>query len=63
MRNLAERIDHSRNAGADAEALGTSSAGLAKFAMPLRGLAPAENLAGVDRELQQLSQKIDELGA
>src|SRR5438270_712685 len=29
--------------------------------MPLRGLAPAENLSGVDRELQQLSQKIDGL--
>ena len=27
----------------------------------LRGLAPAENLSAVDRELQQLSQKIDVL--
>ena len=61
MRNLAERIDRSRNAGADEAALASVERGLAEVRDALRGLAPAENLAGVDHELQQLSQKIDGL--
>jgi localization factor PodJL len=61
MRSLAERIDRSRNAGADEAALASVERGLAEVRDALRGLAPAENLAGVDHELQQLSQKIDGL--
>jgi len=61
MRNLAERIDRSRYAGADEAALASVERGLAEVRDALRGLAPAENLAGVDHELQQLSQKIDGL--
>ncbi len=61
MRTLADRIDHSRNAGADGAVLASIERGLAEVRDALRGLAPAENLPGVDRELQQLSQKIDGL--
>ena len=61
MRKLAERIDHSRNAGADASGLVNIERGLAEVRDSLRGLAPADNLPGIDRELQPLSQKIDEL--
>jgi localization factor PodJL len=61
MRKLADRIDHSRNAGADGAALASVEHGLAEVRDALRGLAPAENLPAVDRELQKLSQKIDVL--
>jgi localization factor PodJL len=61
MRKLADRIDHSRNAGADGTALASVERGLAEVRDALRGLAPAENLPAVDRELQELSQKIDVL--
>jgi localization factor PodJL len=61
MRKLADRIDHSRNTGADAAVLASVERGLAEVRDALHGLAPAENLPAVDRELKQLSQKIDVL--
>ncbi len=59
MRMLADRIESSRDAGADEAALASVERGLAEVRDALRGLAPAVNLQAVDRELQQLSQKID----
>jgi localization factor PodJL len=59
MRMLADRIESSRDAGADEAALASVERGLAEVRDALRGLAPAANLQAVDRELQQLSQKID----
>jgi localization factor PodJL len=61
MRKLTERIDASRNAGADGAALASVEHGLAEVRDALRGLAPADNLPGVDRELRALSQKVDAL--
>ena len=61
MRKLAEGIDRTRNAGADAGGIANIERGLAEVRDALRGLAPADNLPGIDRELQQLSQKIDSL--
>jgi localization factor PodJL len=61
MRKLTERIDASRNAGADGAALASVEHGLAEVRDALRGLAPADNLPGVDRELHALSQKVDAL--
>src|SRR5437868_7524817 len=59
VRKLAERIDKTRDAGADTAALTGLERGLAEVRDALRSLSPAENLGAVDRELQQLSQKID----
>jgi localization factor PodJL len=61
MRKLTERIDSSRNSGADGAALASVEHGLAEVRDALRGLAPADNLPGVDRELRALSQKVDAL--
>ena len=59
VRNLAERVDQTRHAGADGAALTGIERGLAEVRDALRGLTPAENLIGVDQAVQQLSQKID----
>jgi localization factor PodJL len=59
VRNLAERIDHTRHTGADEPALAGVERGLAEVRDALRGLTPAENLVGVDQAVQQLSRKID----
>ena len=59
LRNLAERIDHTRHTGADEPALAGVERGLAEVRDALRGLTPAENLVGVDQAVQQLSRKID----
>jgi localization factor PodJL len=61
MRKLTERIDASRNAGADGAALASVEHGLAEVRDALRGLAPTDNLPGVDRELRALSHKVDAL--
>ena len=61
MRKLTERIDASRNAGADGAALASVEHGLAEVRDALRGLAPTDNLPGVDCELRALSQKVDAL--
>ncbi len=59
VRNLAERIDHTRHTGADEPALAGVERGLAEVRDALHGLTPAENLVGVDQAVQQLSRKID----
>src|SRR5260370_21040594 len=51
MRKLADRIDHSRNAGANGAALASVERGLAEVRDALRGLASAANPRPVDREL------------
>jgi len=62
VRNLAERIDQGRTAGADAMALASVERGLVEVRDALRAFAPAESLSALDRELQELSHKIDGLG-
>jgi localization factor PodJL len=61
MRNLAERIDHTRQSGTDASALGGVERALAEVRDALRGLMPAESLAGLGDTVQGLAQKIDSL--
>src|SRR5262249_25064636 len=59
VRKLAERVEHSRHTGADGTALTGIERGLAEVRDALRGLTPAENLVGVDRAVEELSQKVD----
>jgi localization factor PodJL len=61
MRKLAERIDHTRQSGAESSALGGLERGLAEVRDALRGLTPAESLAGLDDAVKGLAQKIDSL--
>ena len=61
MRKLAERIDRTRQSGADAPALGGVERGLAEVRDALRTLTPAESLAGVNEAVQGLAAKIDAL--
>jgi localization factor PodJL len=61
MCKLSERIEQSRDAGADGAALAGVERGLAEVRDAVRQLTPAEKLGGVDRELHQLSQKIDQI--
>jgi localization factor PodJL len=62
LRNHAGRTEHGRNAGAEGMALDGIERGLDEVRDALRDLAVADHRAGLDRDLQQLSQKIDELG-
>src|SRR5262249_44977902 len=59
VRKLADRIDHSRDAGADAAALAGIEQRLAELRDALRALTPAENLVGIADTVQQLSEKVD----
>jgi localization factor PodJL len=56
---LAERIDHSRQSGVDADAVAGLERGLADVREALRGLTPAENLAGFEEAVHALVQKVD----
>jgi localization factor PodJL len=57
---LAQRIDHSREAGSvDTNALAGLERGLAEVRDALHRLTPAENLIGFDDAVRSLSQKID----
>ncbi len=59
MRKLADRIDHTRQAGADSTALGGIERGLAEVRDALRALTPAESLVGLGEAVRTLSQKVD----
>jgi localization factor PodJL len=63
VRKLADRIDRSgTSAGAEpAAALSSIERGLVEVRDTLRTLAPAVDLSQIDRELQQLSRKVDVL--
>ncbi|MBM3528075.1 MAG: hypothetical protein FJX62_08280 [Alphaproteobacteria bacterium] len=63
VRALAERIDRSRQAGADANALAGVEQGLAEVRDALRTLTPAENLVGFEDAVHALSHKIDQIAA
>lgn len=63
VRRLAERIDHSRDAGVDPEMIAGMERGLNEVRDALRSLKPAESLAGFEQAIQNLSAKIDQSGA
>jgi localization factor PodJL len=59
IKTLGQRIDQSRQAGADTTALATIDRGLADVRDELRKLSAAENLVGAEEAIKSLSQKID----
>ena len=63
VRALAERVDRTRQAGADGAALGSLERELAEVRNALRSLTPAENLAGFEEAVRALSHKIDQIAA
>ena len=63
VRALAERVDRTRQAGADGAALGALERELAEVRNALRNLTPAENLAGFEDAVRGLSHKIDQIAA
>jgi len=63
VRALADRVDRTRQAGADGAALGALEHELAEVRNALRSLTPAENLAGFEEAVRGLSHKIDQLAA
>ena len=60
---MAERVDRTRQAGADGAALGSLERELAEVRNALRSLTPAENLAGFEEAVRALSHKIDQIAA
>ncbi|MPZ56136.1 MAG: hypothetical protein GEU91_06465 [Rhizobiales bacterium] len=63
VRGLAERLDHSRQSGVDAVALGNIERGLAEVRDALRTLTPAESLVGFQGAIQGLARKVDGIAA
>ena len=63
VRALAERVDRTRQAGADGAALGSLERELAEVRNALRSLTPAENLGGFEEAVRALSHKIDQIAA
>jgi localization factor PodJL len=63
VRALSERIDHSRQAGAEGAALAAVERELAEIREALRSLTPAESLAGFQDAVHALSHKIDQIAA
>ena len=63
VRALAERVDRTRQAGADGAALGSLERELAEVRNALRSLTPAESLAGFEEAVRALSHKIDQIAA
>jgi localization factor PodJL len=61
VRQLADRLDSARHAGADTAALARVERALAEIRGELRTLVPAESLFNVARALQQLAQKIERM--
>ena len=56
---LAERIDHSRQSGANLSLLAAIERGLAEVRDALRLLTTAESLVGFDESIKALAQKVD----
>jgi localization factor PodJL len=63
VRALAERVDQTRQAGADGAALGSLERELAEVRNALRNLTPAESLGGFEEAVHALSHKIDQIAA
>jgi localization factor PodJL len=63
VRTLGQRVDRSRQAGVDAAALSGIERGLSEVRGALRGLMPAEGLAGFDGALKAIASKVDAIGA
>jgi localization factor PodJL len=63
VRALAERVDRTRQAGADGAALGSLERELAEVRNALRNLTPAESLGGFEDAVRALSHKIDQIAA
>jgi localization factor PodJL len=63
VKALGQRIDRSRQAGVDSMALTGIEHGLAEVREALRGLMPAEGLAGFDGALKAIASKVDAIGA
>jgi localization factor PodJL len=63
VRALAERVDRTRQAGADGAALSSLERELAEVRDALRSLTPAESLAGFEEAVRALSHKIDQIAA
>src|SRR4051812_5797104 len=63
VRALAERVDRTRQAGADGTALGSLERELTEVRNALRSLTPAESLAGFEEAVRALSHKIDQIAA
>ena len=59
VRALSERIDRSRQAGAEGESLAAVEHELAEVRNALHHLTPAENLVGFEDAVRALSNKID----
>jgi localization factor PodJL len=62
VKALGQRIDRSRQAGIDSTALAGVEHGLAEVREALRGLMPAEGLAGFDGALKAIASKVDAIG-
>ncbi len=59
VRRLAERIDISRAAGVDADAIAGMERSLNELREAIRSLKPAESLAGFEQAIRNLSERID----
>ncbi|MGE3988700.1 hypothetical protein [Pseudorhodoplanes sp.] len=60
VRRLAERIDISRAAGVDPDAIAGMERSLADVRDAIRSLKPAESLAGFEQAIRNLSDRIDQ---
>lgn len=63
VRTLAQRVDRSKQGGADPHALAALEQGIAEIREALRHLMPAENLAGFEEVVRGLSHKIDQISS
>jgi localization factor PodJL len=63
VRTLAQRVDRSKQGGADPRALAGLEQGIAEIREALRHLMPAENLAGFEEVVRGLSHKIDQIAS
>jgi len=61
VKALADRIDHSRQSGADSAALAGIERGLNEVRDALRALTPAESLVGYNETVRELNHKLDSI--
>jgi localization factor PodJL len=62
VRRLAERIDVSRAAGVDPDAIAAMERSLNELRDAIRSLKPAESLAGFEQAIRNLTERIDHAG-
>ncbi|MFZ5692529.1 MAG: hypothetical protein ACOY5F_14870 [Pseudomonadota bacterium] len=60
VRRLAERIELSRSAGVDPEAIAGMERSLAEVRDAIRSLKPAESLAGFEQAVRNLTERLDQ---